>query len=116
MLGAILLVLFICKRRRASKDGSKPKREPARMAQFENPIYLGNPNLPMVKEFDNPLYKEPQKRAEGNEYSSADESVPHAFSDDGPEGLNKDTVDIKTKDSTKGFENNTLSFTNPCFQ
>ena len=86
------------------------------MAQFENPIYLGNPNLPMVKEFDNPLYKEPQKRAEGNEYSSADESVLHAFSDDGPEGLNKDTVDIKTKDSTKGFENNTLSFTNPCFQ
>ena len=39
-----------------------------------------------------------------------------AFSDDGPEGLNEDTVDFKTNDSTKDFENNTLSFTNPCFQ
>lgn len=89
------------------------------MAQFENPVYLGNPNLRMVKQFDNPLYEvveqEPQKRAEGNEYSLADEPVLDAFSDDGPEGLNEDTVDFKTKDSTKDFENNTLSFTNPCF-
>ena len=114
------MVWFICKRRRASKDDSKRKREPARMAQFENPVYLGNPNLRMVKQFDNPLYEvveqEPQKRAEGNEYSLADEPVLDAFSDDGPEGLNEDTVYFKTKDSTKDFENNTLSFTNPCFQ
>ena len=84
------------------------------MAQFENPIYLGNPNLPMVKQFDNPLYEvveqEPQKRVEGNEYSLADEPVLDAFSDDGPEGLNEDTVDFKTKDSTKDFENNTLFY------
>ena len=43
------------------------------MAQLENPVYLGNPNLRMVKQFDNPLYEvveqEPQKRPEGNEYS-----------------------------------------------
>ena len=72
MLGAILLVFFIFKRRRASKDDSKPNIEPARTAQFDNPVYLGDINLRIVKPFDNPLYgvveQEPQKRAEDNEY------------------------------------------------
>ena len=87
MLGAILLVFFIFKRRRASKDDSKPNIEPiepARTAQFDNPVYLGDPNLRIVKPFDNPLYgvveQEPQKRAEDNEYSLADEPVLDASS------------------------------------
>ena len=120
MLGAILLVFFIFKRRRASKDDSKPNIEPARTAQFDNPVYLGDPNLRIVKPFDNPLYgvveQEPQKRAEDNEYSLVDEPMLDASSEDGPEGLNEDVMDFKTKDSTKDFEKNTLTFTNPGFQ
>ena len=38
-----------------------------------------------------------------------------ASSEDGPEGLNEDVMNFKTKDSTKDFEKNTLSFTNPDF-
>ena len=95
MLGAIFLVLFHRKRRRARKI------EPAWTVQFGNPVYG-------VAE------QEPQER--DNVYSFAGKLVQVAFSEDGPEGYYEDIEDSKTKDSAKDFEKDTLSFTNPAFQ
>ena len=120
MLVVILLVFCNCKRRRASKDDSKPNIEPAQTAQFENQAYLGNRDLRIIKTFGNPLYdfagQEPRKRAEDNEYSLADEPVQVELSEDDPEGYYEDIDALKAKDSTKDFERNTFGFTNLGFQ
>ena len=120
MLGVILVVFFICKRRRASKDDSKPNIEPAQTAQFENQAYLGNRDHRIVKPIGNPLYdsveQEPRKRADDNEYSFADEPMQVELSEDDPEGYYEDIDTLKAKDSTKDFEKNTFGFTNLGFQ
>ena len=120
MLGVILLVFFNCKRRRASKDDSKPNIEPAQTAQFENQAYLGNQDHRIIKPFGNPLYgfvkQEPRKRADDNEYSSANEPVQVELSEDDPEGYYEDIDALKAKDSTKDFGKNTFGFANLGFQ
>lgn len=80
VLGAILLVFFIRKRRRVRRNYL-----PARTAQFENPAYLGNPNV-----------KRKGKRTEDNEYSFAE--GPEDGPGDGPEDYD-DNGDFKTKDA-----------------
>lgn len=116
----VLVVFFICKRRRASKDDSKPNIEPAQTAQFENQAYLGNRDHRIIKPIDNPLYdfveQEPRKRADDNEYSFADEPVQVELSEDDPEGYYEDIDALKAKDSTKDFGKNTFGFANLGFQ
>ena len=120
MLGVIILVFCNCKRRRASKDDSKPNIEPAQTAQFENQAYLGNRDHRIIKPIGNPLYdsveQEPRKRADDNEYSFADEPMQVELSEDDPEGYYEDIDALKAKDSTKDFEKNTSGFTNLGFQ
>ena len=120
MLGVILVVFIICKRRRASKNDSKPNIEPAQTAQFENQAYLGNRDERIIKPFDNPFYdfveQEPRKRADDNEYSFADEPVQVELSEDDPEGYYEDIDALKAKDSTKDFGKNTFGFANLGFQ
>lgn len=123
VVGAILTVV-ICKRRRVKRNDSKPSIEPARTAQFENPVF---------DRLDNPIYgfaeQKPRKQAEDNEYSLAEGLGKVAFSEDDPGEFYDDIKDFK-KDATNDVadepiyeildssleEKTGFSFTNSGFQ
>ncbi|PFX34264.1 Sushi, von Willebrand factor type A, EGF and pentraxin domain-containing protein 1 [Stylophora pistillata] len=123
VVGPILTVV-ICKRRRVRRNDSKPSIEPARTAQFENPVF---------DRLDNPIYgfaeQKPRKQAKDNEYSLAEGLGKVAFSEDNPGEFYDDIKDFK-KDATNDVadepiyeildssleEKTGFSFTNSGFQ